>query len=359
MRRVGSVVLLVLAGVLFFVGVVAAWATETVYDSETFSKRAVELLDSNAVRRELGRRLTEQLILAGNQQAISFRPAYQLAIEAAVDTDTFRSIFRTAIRRTHEAILAGQEGSAGLDLADSVAIITNTLQLPGNAAPGEVSGGGGLGNSLTDVTERLGSLGVWNLEDIIGGIAVGAFLGALVAAGGGIALALDRRRAVRRLGWIVVVDGLVIIVAIQVLRWWVGQRIDDPSLGEAIDGALGRGTQDLRTIGLWIAGYGVVMGAAATPSGRSYTPAEVRRRVWAWVERRRRSTKGTVLIGVLALFIGLIFVQEPLGNFELLVIGGGLWLSYLGVCELLRVARTVAAPSGKGWRWQRAAGVAV
>ncbi|HKA04719.1 MAG TPA: hypothetical protein VKD67_10325, partial [Acidimicrobiales bacterium] len=356
MRRIAIWVLVVLAGLLFLVTVVASWARNTVYDSETFSKRAVELLDSAAVRRELASRLTEQLIRSGNQQAISFRPAYQLAIEAAIDTDTFRSIFRTAIRRTHEAILAGQDGSAGLDLADSVAIISSTLQLPGNAAPSNTPKAG-LGNSLTDITERLGQLGVWKLDDIITTIASVTFIGMVLATGGAIALATDKRRVVRRLGGAVVVDGIVIVVALQILQWWVGRRISDPSLGDAVDGAVAHATNDLRTIGLWLAGYGVVIAAAATTSGRSYTPIEVGRRVRGWVERRRASTWGTVLIGVIAIVIGLVFVQEPLGNLELLIIAAGLWLSYLGVCELLRVVRTAAAPAGRQWRWRRALAV--
>jgi hypothetical protein len=351
-RRIATWVLVVLAGLLFLITVVAGWARNTVYDSGTFSKRAVELLNSNAVRRELASRLTEQLIRSGNQQAISFRPAYQLAIEAAIDTDTFRSIFRTAIRRTHEAILAGQNGSAGLDLADSVAVISSTLQLPGNAAPSDTPKAG-LNNSLTDVTERLGRLGVWKLDDIIITIGSLAFIGTIVAAAGAIAVSTDRRRAVRRLGWAVVIDGILILVALQVLQWWVGRGISDSSLGEAIDGAVAHATDDLRISGLWLAGYGVVIAAAASASGRSYTPMEVGRRVRGWVERRRASTWGTVLIGVAAILIGIVFVQEPLGNLELLIIAGGLWLSYLGVCELLRVVRAAAAPAGRRWRWRR------
>jgi len=340
----------VLAGVFLFVTVLASWARNTVFDSPTFSKRAVELLDSQAVRRELAQRLTEQLIRSGNQQAISFRPAYQLAIEAAVDTDTFRSIFRTAIRRTHQAILEGTGGSAGLDLADSVAIITSTLQLPGNAAPSNVSSGG-LNNSFTDITERLGSLGVWNLDDTISSISLIAFVGMVAAAGGAIALGTDRRRIVRRLGWTVVVVGLLLVGALQALQWWVGRTISDSSLRNAVDGAVAHATQDLHTAGLWLAAYGVVIAAAASSTGRSYTPIEVGRRVRGWVERRRANTWGTVLIGVLAILIGIVFVQEPLGNLELLIILAGLWLSYLGVCELLRVVRKVAAPAGRQWRW--------
>jgi hypothetical protein len=64
-----SVVLLVLTGLLLFVGLLSAWANTTVYDSATFSERTVDMLNDPAVRRELAKRLTEQLVLSGNQQA--------------------------------------------------------------------------------------------------------------------------------------------------------------------------------------------------------------------------------------------------------------------------------------------------
>src|SRR4029077_20930296 len=95
----------VLSGFLLFVGLLSAWANSTLFDSATFSERTVDILNEPAVRRELAAQLTEQLALNGNQQAVTFRPAFQLAIEAAIDTESFRSIFRTAVRRTHEAIL--------------------------------------------------------------------------------------------------------------------------------------------------------------------------------------------------------------------------------------------------------------
>ena len=110
MRRVASVVLLAVAGVMLPVVVLATWAESTLYDSESFSERAVEPLNSQAVRTELARRLTAQLVQAGNQQATDFRPAFELALEGVIDTDTFKSIFRNAVRRTHEAIIEQGDG---------------------------------------------------------------------------------------------------------------------------------------------------------------------------------------------------------------------------------------------------------
>jgi len=342
MRRVASIALLVVAGFLFPLVVVANWAGTTIFDSDTFSERAVEPLDSQDVRKELARRLTEQLVRAGNQQAVNFRPAFELALEGVIDSDTFRAIFRNAVRRTHEAILAGQGGGQGIDLGASFAIITQSLQVSGGAGNAQ-QGQKGLNNSLTDVTDRLDDLGIWDLEDTAGKIALAALLVGLAAAAGSIIVAEDRRRATRRLGFAAIAGGLSIVVLLFVANWFVGRQIDDSRLSSAMTGALGEVTDDLRLTGLWIAAYGVVLAAAAAPSGTRYTPAEVWRRVRGWAERRRATTWGTILLAVIALFISIIFIQDPLGNFALLIRVAALWVGYLGIAEILRLVQRVAA----------------
>jgi hypothetical protein len=341
MRRVASTVLLVVAGMMVPVFLLAGWAGSTLYDSDQFSERAVEPLNSEAVRQELSRRLTEQLIQAGNQQASNFRPAFELALEGVIDTDTFKSIFRNAVRRTHESIIEQGEGggSQGLDLGASFSLITASLQGGG----GEQQGASGLDSSLSDITGTIDDFGLWSAEGIVGQVGAASLILGLAAAAGSILLAEDRRRAVRRLGIAAVIGGLFIVVLLFVATWFVGRQIDDGQLGDAIKGALGEVTDDLRLSGLWIAAYGLVVAAAAARSDRRYTPAHVWNRARGWVERRRRTTKGTILLGVLGLFISLVFIQEPLSNFELLIRAAALWVGYLAVTELLRLVRTIAA----------------
>ena len=103
-RRALSTSMLVAVAVLLPLGVIGRWAEGTVFESGVFSKRAVALLDSQTVRHQLAEELTAQLARSGNRQAVVSRPAMQLAVEAVIDTDTFRSIFRTAVRRAHEAV---------------------------------------------------------------------------------------------------------------------------------------------------------------------------------------------------------------------------------------------------------------
>ncbi len=337
-------VLLVVAGITFPVLILANWAGSTLYDSDTFSERAVEPLNSQAVRTELARRLTAQLVEAGNQQATSFRPAFELALEGVIDTDTFKSIFRNAVRRTHESIIEQGEGGGrqGIDLGASFALITSSLQASGGGG-GNQQGASGLDNSLTDVTSRIDDLGLWDAEGIVGQITAGALIIGLGAVVGSIAFAEDRRRAVRRLGIAAVIDGLFIVGLLFVATWLVGRQIEDAQLADAIKGALGEVTDDLRLTGLWVAAYGLVVAAAAASTERRYTPAEVWNRARGWVERRRQTTWGTILLGAIGLFISLVFIQEPLGNLELLVRAAALWVGYLAVTEILGLVRVITA----------------
>jgi hypothetical protein len=339
--------MLVLAAVFLFVGLLSAWANTTVYDSATFSERTVDMLNEPAVRRELAKRLTEQLALSGNQQAVEFRPAFQLAIEAAVDTDTFRSIFRTAVRRTHAAILSNEAGGSGLNLSDSISIIASTLQLPNDLKPKE-SEGGSLGNSLEDITKKARDLWVFKANDLTAGLATGGLFGSVVLAAGAIAAATDRRRAVLRLGVAVIVVGLLLAALVPLAQWVIGRSISDGQLSTAVQAAIGRATADLLSIGSWIAAYGVVAAAAAASMGERHqrlTPKRVGDMVGGWVERRRASSGGTILVAAIAIFAALLLSGSPDFWARAIVFIGGLWLAYFGVTELLGLIRRVVPAS--------------
>jgi hypothetical protein len=223
--------------------------------------------------------------------------------------------------------------------------VSASLEAPSSGSSTKASGTG-LGRSLADVTRRADQLHIWELGDAIELAAIVGIIGRIVLAGAAIALSLDRRRTVARLGWMLVLDGIVIVGLLKGVRVYAGQRVDSPELSQAVQGALARATADLNTAALWIMGYGIVTAAAAGALGGTaarLTPSTVRSRFSGWIERRRATTGGTVLLGVPGLFVGLLFIQNPQGSFDVLVVAGGLWLSYLAVTEPVRLIGSGAA----------------
>jgi len=343
-RQRCSSVLSLVAALLLPIGVIAGWASATLYDSGTFSQRAGNLLRSPAIRHEIAVRLTDQLAAAGNDQAVNFRPAFQLAVEGAIDTDAFRSIFRTAVGSTHHALLAG--GEKGIDLSQALSVIATTLQLPNNARPGQ-NDASSLGNTFESVTKNMADLHVWQIEGWAHSLWLLGVFGGLAAGAAAIAVAPDRRRRVARLGWVLVVDGAVIAGVVVLIQWYAGHSIGDSGLAAAVRDAVGRWTGDLRSIGLWMAGYGVVLAAAAAAvGGRILTPARVAETVGGWVDRRRATTGGTIGVGATAVLVGLVLVRYHAFWSQVAVLAAGLWLAYLGAAELMSLVRRVVPTPG-------------
>jgi hypothetical protein len=353
------VALVLAAGVLLPLGIATAWARGTVFESSVFAKRAVTLLDSQTIRRDLADELTAQLARSGNQQAVVFRPALQLAIEAVIDTDTFRSIFRTAVRQAHQAVLEGGSGD-GLDLSDSLAIIAGTAQLVPAAQSGDATAGSsGLARSLDDTVDTLADLHVWGLQDTMAELTVVFLGGAALAAAGAVAVAADRRRAVRRLGVAVIVGGLALAGALLLAERLVERAIDDPALARAVGASFARATSDLRGTALWVVGYGIIGVAASARRQDRLTPARVRERIAEGTSRLRRSTGGTVLLGCATVVAGVVVLADPGGAARFAVVGAAFYLVYLGVTEVLGLVRLglcTSTSGGRGrapvrWRW--------
>ena len=59
---------------------------------------------------------------------------------------------------------------------------------------------------------------------------------------------------VRRLGWVLLVDGVAIVAVCCSASGGCAHLVRDSRLSRAVGDAIWHGTADLRTIGLWIAG---------------------------------------------------------------------------------------------------------
>lgn len=338
-RRITSIVLAAVAALSLAVGMLAAWAITTVFDAGTLSRRAVHALDSEAVRHEVAVQLTDQLVNAGNREVIAFKPAALLTVEALVDTDAFKSIFASAVRRTHAALIAG-EGASGLDLSDSLTLLAEGLQL-NTAKAAAVSGDGGSSNAMADVMTTVADLPVWGWRSSMTFAALGAVVLGLAAAVGSVLTAADRRKGVVRVGFALSAGGVLIILVIAIGSVVAARFANDPALKAAAQEAVWQAAADLRASGLGLAVMGMVVAAAASPNQR-FAPDRLRESAVARYQRMRGSVGGTLALAGVAAALGLWIISDGETATRVAVFCVGLAMVFASARLVVSVASTVA-----------------
>ena len=253
-----------------------------------------------------GRPWSPSVADSGNQRR-SLPAACQLAVEVAGHRQ-FRSIFRSAVRAHRRCSRDGH----GVGLSDSIAIIAYAAAAPGRRRT-RCPGGGARPTAWPTSPIASISTEFWQWDELTTAIILGAILGAVLATVAAIALAARSppRRPPARLD---ARDRRCRADPAPRGRAVAGRSTGDadPDLVGGRRSAVGSGTDDLRLVGLWIVGYGVIV-VAASSTRRAGTPrATSRRRSWAGSQRRRASTRGTVLLGVGGLIVSLAVSSSPL-----------------------------------------------
>ena len=104
-----------------------------------------------------------------------------------------------------------------------------------------------------------------------------------------------------------------------------------------MSGGISDMTVDLRTLALWTIAYGVVIAGAAAAADRLYTPAVVARRIGAWLDDRRQTTWRHAARRSARVAARPAVIQNLEVASIVLAVVAGLWLTYLGTAELLRL----------------------
>ncbi len=340
-----SVVLAVVTGVLVGTGFMAVWLDRTLSDSDVLARRATLALESRAVRNAIAVELTDELARAGVRSILAVRPAAIAAIEAVIQTETFRSIFAAAVGGTHRAMVSGGD-PVGLDLSESLSLIADGLrlrELESAEASGDVATG-----TFPGLIDDISGLAVWELVSTINTAARVLPPLALAAAVGAVAVAPDRRRAVRRLGFAVAVAGLAVLAVVASAAWLAARSADSRALQDAFGDLVWKVTVDLRAVARAAVLVGVVTVAATSAPGRSL--AELGDRARARWGGLRTSPGGTALIAAGLFVAGVGTIVNPAGAARLGVVTGGLVAVFVAVRLGIEVLdrRGVPAAAGEG-----------
>lgn len=331
-----SVVAAVVAALCAAGGVLAAWTESTLYEAESFSRRSVAALGSEAVRHEIALQLTDQLVQSGNREVTAFRPAAVLAAETLVDTDTFKAIFATSMRRTHSALLSGSSGAA-LDLSDSLSLLSTSLRLTGEAKAAER--GTTASTTLPDVITHVSKLRVWKFRSEIErsvSLLLWTALGATIVS---VLVAVDRRGAAARLGLGLGGAGLLVWAVAALSSRLAKGLADEPQLRRATQDAVWAVTSDLRVVGISMMIVGLVVFAAARTDAR-VSLASARQAVEQRIRRIRSTALGSIVLAIVLGVIGVSMLVSPAAAAETLAIAVGLAFVYAAT----RVVVSLATP---------------
>jgi hypothetical protein len=343
-RSILSGILVGFGALVFFLGLVALWAYDTVYDADRFAGTVLRAVEQDEVKAEIGRLVTDQTITL-RSDLIAVRPLLETVVDSVIGSRPFRRILAVAARDTNRSILEGRENTILLDITDTTTLVLGGLKAfdPNLAArlPPSLEAGLIEVRNLEFPTEFVG------LAEDVKELAFVLPVVALLTWAGAVALSPDRRRAVTSIGIALGFGAVVALIAIDIGRHQAGAQFDSPETARAVEVVYATFTESLRSW-LWlIAALGVVFAAAASAT-LSLTDTQTR---WAGIRRRistmPASTRGRLAYAGVGVLLGILLLVDPAAMLSNIARAAGLLLLYFGGAELLRMSGLArAAPRG-------------
>jgi hypothetical protein len=334
--------LVVLASLALVLSLVAGYVQRAAVDSDQFANRATAALEDDSVRSLIAERVTDQLVLKNEEDLLAARPIIQSVASTLIGSRAFRSLFRSAVRDVHRALFDRDSNTVTLTVADVGTVLAAALEQvrPTLAEKLEATGRvavvrrhiGGVSGTAARLAERVRLLALLLL------------LLALVSTGGALFVSSDRRRTVVQLGVGAAAVGVLLIVALGVLRSMAVHHVDgaenQAAAGAVWDAFLG----DLRTAVWILAGAGAVVAAAASSLIAPFEIREPLRRAATRLATEPRSPALRIGRGAGLLGAGLLVLLERDAVLQLLFTMAGVYLIYEGTAALLRVIYRPPAP---------------
>jgi hypothetical protein len=314
--RAGAVwVVLVLAGLLLLLSSFAVWINRVALNTSVFADTSSSLLDNDQIRSAVANRAVDELFanvdvqaevenqlptdykgLSGAATAGLRQASYQI-VDRALEQPVFQDLFKAALEESHTTLVQVLEGGG-----TRVSTQEGEVVLDLRAIMVEAAARIGIGDQVVNrIPADAGQIVILrsdeldtaqNVFQLLKTLAWVLPLLTLAAFGLAVWLARDRRRAVRGIGWVVVVVGLVGLAAARLTRNYVvnslvERRDDRAAAGDAwnILTELMRGSFRLMVV------VGLLFVVAAWLAGPGRRPLTVRgwlapalqNRAWAYV----------------------------------------------------------------------------
>jgi hypothetical protein len=367
---VAVAVLVVLASVAILLAVVVGYVRRAAVDSDQFANRATVALSDDSVRSLAATQITDQLVLKRQGDLIAARPVIESVVSSVIGGRAFTGAFRAGVRDVHAALFDRDQHTLTLTVADVGTIVAAGLEVVQPSLARRVQA-----NPRVEVVHRdIGTVSAKaaRAAKTVRLLAWLLLLVAVACAAAAVWLSADRRRTVVQLGVGAAIAGLVLVVALDVLRSVALDHADGPEARDAAAAVWDAFLRDLHTAGWVLAVSGAVVAAAAASVIRPVDINLPLRRVAAWVTTEPTRPALRVLRGAGLVGVGLLFLLDRDDVLALLFTAAGLYLVFAGVSAILWVvyrprpagagrALAVEAPAAPARRRRRsvvAAGVA-
>ena len=262
-RATGVWIVLVLAGLLLLLSAFAVWIDRVALNTSEFTDTSSSLLDNDRIRSAVANRAVDELFanvdvqaeveaqLPADYQGLSgaatagLRQASYQIVNRALEQPVFQELFRVALEESHTTLVQVLEGGGDRVSTDEGEVILDLRRIIIEATDRI-----GIGDQVVDrIPADAGQIVILrsdeldtaqNVFQLLKTLAWVLPLLTLAAFGLAVWLSGNRRRAIRGIGWVVVVVGLLGLVAARLTKNYVvdslvERRDDRQAAGNAWD----------------------------------------------------------------------------------------------------------------------------
>lgn len=326
--------------VLFLTGLVG-FLNAAVVNGENFAAILNDVRQDPTVKAEVGAAIATAAIDA-QPDLIAIEPAIAAGAGAVVGSPLIDGVFTRAVSSFHAALTVEGADSAVLGLADLGATVTTALErfvpqaaevIPPNLnlTLAEIGGQEGIAAQIIPIVQVVSTL-AWLLP-----------LVALSLLAGGMWLAPRRRMALVRMGWMLVIVGGFLGLAVVGMNV-AGALIDDSTLQGAV--AAAALVEFSKPLALRFIATVVVGGLLVATAGAllpQVAPEQYVRRAVDLILRRPASTGWAIVRAMAVIGLGALMVLNPTLTAQAVAIVAGLAVFLHGVAELDVVAERARA----------------
>ena len=344
-RRVVSTILGIAGAVLLLVGGFALYARQELFDSDNFSQTAAKSLRDEPVREALARPIVEQIINVGPDQLINVQPLLAGAVSGMLETNAFKDLFQTGVRKAHKALFDKDGDQLVLTLKDANKVIVSAVRAVNPKVAKQIPDD--VGQRLVRITNSKVALtgARWAERARLLGLLLPP-LGILMLAGS-VWLAPERRRALVNCLFGVAAAGAVGFIALLVARTLLLRNFSEGTTHDAVAALYDNYMGGLAS---WMLLGGVLAVAlAAAAATREPEPFERLRRVLVWFGRAPDSTWARAGRALAVGIAGIVAFLEPTLSVQIVAVLLGAVAIYYAVVELIATIAPVATrPKGRG-----------